>query len=91
MSRAFSLHVPADAPFEVLAGDVARRFAEMAGASESEAETFGSEVESGVHALTATGSGAQLAFESGPTGLEVSISDGSHTRVIRRTLPPAGH
>jgi hypothetical protein len=89
MSRAFSLHVPPDARFQALAGNVALRFAAMAGASETGAETFGSEVESGVHALALAGEGVDLVFESGPAGFEVSIRCGSHARIIRHALPAA--
>ena len=89
MSRAFSLHVPSDALFQALAGDVALRFAVIAGASEMEAATFGSEVESGVHALAIANEGVDLAFESNTAGFEVSIRCGSHTRIIRRALPGA--
>jgi len=87
MSRAFSLHVPPGAPFQALAGDVALRFAVIAGASEMDAGTFGSEVESGVHALATANEGVDLAFESNTAGFEVSIRCGSHARIIRRALP----
>ena len=90
MSRSFSLHVPSDASFQALAGDVALRFAALVGASETDAETFGLAVASGVHALATADTGVDLAFESGPAGLEVSIRCGSHARIIRHALPGTG-
>ena len=89
MPRAFSLHVPPDAPFQALAGDVALRFATLSGASGMDAERFGTEVTSGVHALATSESGIDLAFENSAAGLVVTITCGSHVRIIRHPLPAA--
>ena len=89
MSRAFTLHVPADAAFQTLTADVASKFAEIAGANALEAAGFGTEVEAGVHALATSDAGLDLTFDSSPSGLEASIRCGPHTRVVRHALSAA--
>lgn len=83
-SVAFMLRVPADAPYRVLAGEVAARYVEVIGGAATLAAALASDVSRAVEDLAPFGD-VDLAFSRTSAGIEVALTSGDQHR--RCTLP----
>ena len=89
MLSSFHLSVPADARYRVLAPEVAGKYASLAGCSEAEATAVLAEVERAAAELAGRGDDIALVFAADPGELRVTLTCGSHTTTVRRSLPAA--
>jgi hypothetical protein len=86
-SPAFTLQVPADSDFRSLLGEVAGRYAEIAGASAAECEALARALADRVGALPhERGEQIELACTPTPAGVDVSIRANGRVSVVHHPL-----
>lgn len=89
MSLPITLQLPAGAPFRALAVEAASRICALAGGDGREAAAFGAEVGTALEGLAAGDGACELSFETGPASVEVRMTCGARSDVLRRELSGA--
>ena len=92
MALPFTLSVPLDSRFRVLAPQVAGKFAELMGGGPADAESLAAAVSAAVDRLAAAGHDdghVDLFFRRGADGLEVELRCNGRTSVLKHLLPAA--
>ena len=88
MSAAFTLEVPADAQFSVLASEVAGRYIEIVGGTAADRAACEARLSAIVGELgAAPGSSIEIRFAPGPQGLEITAASSGTSRVVTHPLP----
>ncbi len=90
-AHAFSLQVPVSSRYRTLAPDFASRVVEIIGGTREEGVQFAAAVADAVDTLVGQARGAgravNLAFQTGSTGVEVTVRCAGHSSVVRHRLP----
>ena len=90
MSEPFSLTVPTDPRYRALGPEVASKYAEIVGGSETDGAGLAralTDALAGVAKGAAPGAHVDLAFRPTPDGIEVRLTCGTHTTVVRHPIP----
>jgi hypothetical protein len=87
MSHVITLQVPADAPFQALAAEAAGRVLACVGGPPEAIEHLREAVADAARAVAAHGSDLQLRFESNSDGIDVHVSCGGASRLVRQPAP----
>jgi len=82
--------VSADEPFRTIAAEVAAKYAEMSGGAPADATALGSTLSATLGQVAGgapDGATIDLAFEPNGHGVQVTVTCGSNTVVVRHPLP----
>jgi hypothetical protein len=89
MPEPVRLTVPVDDRYRVLGPEVASKYAELVGGTAADGASLAAALTEAVDKLlAASGSadGIELAFEPGPDGVEISLTCGAQSAVVRHPL-----
>ena len=88
---AFSLQVPAASRYRTLAPDFASRVVEIIGGTKEEGVQFAAAVSDAVETIVAearvSDAAVTFAFQTGSTGVDVTVRCAGHSSVVRHRLP----
>ena len=90
MSLPFSLQVPADARYRVLAPEIASRYAEVSGGTKADGQALAAALTEALEGLAREGgpdATFDLRFEPGASGVEVTVRSEGRSTVVRHALP----
>ena len=88
MPEPFTLTVPVDARYRMLAPDVAGKYAELNGGTEADAAAFAEALSEAITELAGADDG-EVALKFRPTseGIDVHLACGGRTSVLRHRFP----
>lgn len=92
MSVPFTLSLPLDSRFRLLAPQVAGKYAELSGGGPADAEGLAAAVTAAIDRLAAGGNGdghVDLAFRRGAGGVEIELRCNGRSSVVTHPLPAA--
>jgi hypothetical protein len=90
MSEPFTLTVPTDPRYRVLGPEVASKYAELAGGSETDGAGLADVLNDALAEVSkeaAPGAHVDLAFQPTSDGIEVRLTCGTHSSVLRHRIP----
>jgi hypothetical protein len=90
MPEPFTLTVPTDPRYRVLGPEVASKYAELVGGSETGGAGLAEALSEAIAVVArgaAPGAHVQLAFRPTPEGVEVRLTCGTHSTVVRHQIP----
>lgn len=90
MSEPFTLTVPTDPRYRVLGPEIASKYAELVGGSETGGAGLADALSDAIAQVArgaAPGAHVDLAFRPTSEGIEVRLTCGTHTTVVRHRIP----
>ena len=87
MPHVLTLQVPVDAPFQALAADAAGRVLASVGGAPEAVEHLRAAVADAAGAVAVAGADLHISFDSTPEGLDVHVSCGTASRLVRQPAP----
>jgi len=92
MSDPFTLRVPVEPRFRALGPELAGRYIELLGGSDTERQTLSAAVAGALTDLAAaapSGAACDVACSASGAGVEVTVRCGTHSAVVRQALAAA--
>ena len=92
MALPFTMSVPLDPRYRVLAPQVAGKYAELEGGSPADGEALAGALAAALDAIAATSSAdahADLVFRREPEGVDIEVRSGTGSSHLRHRLPAA--
>ena len=87
MPNVLTLQVPPDAPFQALAAEAAGRVLACVGGPQEAIDSLRDAIADAAGAIASPGAELHLLFESTPHGIDVHVSCGGASRIIRQAVP----
>jgi hypothetical protein len=90
MPHPFALQVPADERYQVLAPEIAGKYAELVGGTVADGQSLGADVVEAMRRISArapVGAAIDLAFSTHGGRVEITLKCAGETTVVRFALP----